>query len=313
VSKKVFVGIDVSKGSLDVHVCPGGTSCAFENSAEGVKALAGELAGCEVVQVVVEATGGLERRVAAYLCDAGLAVVVVNPCQVRRYAQAVGILAKTDRVDARVLAHFGRDIRPEPRPLRTDDEEAIRTLVARREQLMKMRVAEINRLDRADNRKVVSSITAVLKVLDGQIAAVESDIDDTIKGSPIWRVADDLMRSVPGVGEKTSRAMLASMPEIGSLTNKEAGSLAGLAPFAKDSGKMRGRRMIQGGRPGVRRALYMATLVAIQYNPDIRRFYERLRAAGKPGKVAVTACMRKLLITLNAVVARGTKWTPKNA
>ncbi|MCD6248953.1 MAG: IS110 family transposase [candidate division Zixibacteria bacterium] len=312
-SKKVFVGIDVSKGTLDVHVCPGGTSCAFENSAEGVKALAKELAGCKVAQVIVEATGGLERRVAAHLVDAGFEVVVVNPRQVRRYAQARGILAKTDKVDAQVLAQFGRDIRPKVRPLRTDDQEAVRTLVARREQLMKMRVAEINRLNRTDNPKVVSSITVVLEVLNSQIAAVDSDLDEKIKASPVWRVTDDLMQSVVGVGQKTSMGLLASMPEIGSLTNKEAGSLAGLAPFAKDSGKMRGRRMIQAGRPGVRRALYMATLVAIQHNPDIKKFNKRLRAAGKPGKVAVTACMRKLLITLNAVVARGTKWTPKNA
>lgn len=311
--EEVFVGIDVSKDRLDVHVLPEGQQLAFDNSREGIKALAEGLAGRGPTQVIMEATGGLERRVAAYLSQSGPEVVVVNPRQVRQYAGAKGILAKTDSVDARVLALFGKQLRPEARPLRTDQQEAIRALVARRDQLMRMRVAEMNRLGRTGNRKVVCSIRSVIKTLERQIAAVDNQIDDAIKGSPIWRATEDLLQSVPGVGKKTSQALLAGLPEIGTLSEKEAASLAGLAPFANDSGKFRGKRMIKGGRASVRRALYMPTLVAIQHNRDIREFYERLRETGKSGKVAVTACMRKLLITLNAVVARGTKWTPKNA
>ena len=312
-SEEIFVGIDVSKETLDVHLLGGDLSLSLENTRDGLKELARVLSPRKAARVIMEATGGLERRAAAYLVDAGLDVVVVNPRQVRQYAQAKGILAKTDKVDARVLALFGRDIKPEARALRSAQEEAIRALVARRNQLMGMRVAETNRLGRADNRKVASSIKAVLKTFERQISAVDAEIDDAIKGSPVWRVADDLLRSVPGVGEKTSRMLIAALPEIGRLSGKEAASLAGLAPFAHDSGKMKGRRMIRGGRSSVRRALYMSALVASRHNEDIRVFYQRLRDNGKSGKVALTACMRKLLITLNAVVARGTKWVPKNA
>ena len=312
-SEEIFVGIDVSKETLDVRLLGGDLSLSLENTRDGLKELARVLSPRKAARVIMEATGGLERRAAAYLVDAGLDVVVVNPRQVRQYAQAKGILAKTDKVDARVLALFGRDIKPEARALRSAQEEAIRALVARRNQLMGMRVAETNRLGRADNRKVASSIKAVLKTFERQISAVDAEIDDAIKGSPVWRVADDLLRSVPGVGEKTSRMLIAALPEIGRLSAKEAASLAGLAPFARDSGKMKGRRMIRGGRSSVRRALYMSALVASRHNEDIRVFYQRLRDNGKSGKVALTACMRKLLITLNAVVARGTKWVPKNA
>jgi len=311
--REVFVGIDVSGERLDVCVLPEGVEESFDNNDEGVGSLGREIAKRKAALVVLEATGGLERLVVAHLAAEGIAVVVANPRRVRQYAQAAGVLAKTDKVDARVLALFGRDMKPEPRALRSEQEEAIRALVARRSQLMGMRVAETNRLRRADNRKVASSIKAVLKTFERQISAVDAEIDDAIKGSPVWRVADELLRSVPGVGEKTSRMLIAALPEIGRLTSKEAASLAGLAPFAHDSGKMKGRRMIRGGRSSVRRALYMSALVASRHNEDIRVFYQRLRGNGKSGKVALTACMRKLLITLNAVVARGTKWVPKNA
>ncbi|MHC4713681.1 MAG: IS110 family RNA-guided transposase [Planctomycetota bacterium] len=312
-SNDIFVGVDVSKDRLEVHVLGEDEASGFENSQKGFKALARKLGDNKDLRLILEATGGLERRATAYLVERGLDVVVVNPRQVRQYAKAKGILAKTDKVDARVLALFGRDIRPERRPLRSRQEEAIRALVARRNQLVEMRTSEINRLDRSESPKVVKSLKVVLRTLEKQIAAVEKEIDDNIKGSGVWRVKDDLIQSVAGVGKTTSRALLAGMPELGRLKDKQLGSLAGLAPFANDSGKLKGRRMIRGGRSQVRKALYMSALSAIQHNPDIKQFYQRLRANGKPGKVALTACMRKLLITINAVVARGTKWTPKKA
>jgi transposase len=313
VSDDVFVGVDVSKDRLEVHVLGEDGASGFQNSQKGFKALAKKLGERKDLRLILEATGGLEKRAAAYLVEEGFDVAVVNPRQVRQYAKAKGILAKTDKVDARVLALFGRDIRPQRRALRSAQEEAIRALVARRNQLVNMHTSEVNRLDRTDSARVAKSIRVVLRTIEKEIKAVEKQIDDNIKGSGVWRVKDDLIQSVAGVGKTTSRALLAGMPEIGRLEQKEAGSLAGLAPFANDSGKLKGRRMIRGGRSQVRKALYMAALSAIQHNPDIKEFYQRLRANGKPGKVALTACMRKLLVTINAVVARGTKWTPKKA
>jgi len=312
-STEIFVGIDVSMDRLDVCILPGADKAAFENNDRGAKALVDTLADKAVKLVVLEATGGLEKRVVAHLVAGGIAVAVANPRRVRQYAQATGMLAKTDTLDAQVLARFAQDIRPEQRPGRSPQEELIRELVARRSQLMGMRVAEMNRMPRMTDKGVVASIKSAVKFLDRQIAAVDERIDDLITNDPTWKQTDDLLKSVPGVGKKTSRMVMAALPEIGTLSEKEAASLAGLAPFANDSGKMRGKRMIRGGRAGVRKALYMATLVAIVHNEDIRTFYHRLRDAGKSGKLAVTACMRKLLITLNAVVARGSKWEPKRA
>lgn len=312
-SGEVFVGIDVSKERLDVCVLPDSEKAAFENNDEGAEALAGKLAGRGVTLVVLEATGGLERLVVAHLVSKGLAVAVANPRRVRQYAQAAGILAKTDTLDAHVLARFAADIRPERRPGRSPQEELMKELLARRGQLMRMRVAEMNRMTRMTDKGIIAGIKSAVKFLDRQIAQVDERIDDEVNRNPTWKQTDDLLQSVCGVGKKTSRMVMAAMPEVGTLSEKEAASLAGLAPFANDSGKMRGKRMIRGGRASVRRALYMATLVAIVHNEDIRTFYHRLRGAGKSGKVAVTACMRKLLITLNAVVARGSKWEPRRA
>jgi len=311
--REVFVGIDVSGKRLDVCVLPDGVELSFDNNDEGVGSLGREIAKRKATLVVLEATGGLERLVFAHLVAEGIPVVVANPRRVRQYAQAAGVMAKTDSVDARVLARFARDIRPERRPGRSPQEEVLRELMARRGQLMRMRVAEINRLKRAADTGVVEDIESSLESLDRRITALDKRIDDEIGKDPMWKDTDDLLRSVPGVGEKTSRMLIAALPEIGRLSGKEAASLAGLAPFAHDSGKMKGRRMIRGGRSSVRRALYMSALVASRHNEDIRVFYQRLRDNGKSGKVALTACMRKLLITLNAVVARGTKWVPKNA
>lgn len=311
--KEVFVGIDVSKDRLDVCVLPDGEKAAFDNSDEGAEALAEELAGRGVTLVVLEATGGLERLVVGHLAGKGVAATVANPRRVRQYAQAAGVLAKTDTLDAQVLARFAADIRPERRPGRSPQEELMRELVARRSQLMRMRVAEINRQTRMTDKGIIRDIKSAVKFLDKQIAHVDKRIDDEVNSNPTWKETDELLQSVPGVGAKTSRTLMAALPEIGTLSEKEAASLAGLAPFANESGKMRGKRMISGGRAGVRNALYMATLVAIVHNEDIRTFYRRLRDAGKSGKVAVTASMRKLLITLNAVVARRSKWEPKRA
>ena len=271
------------------------------------------LAERAVTLVVLEATGGLERVASASLRAAEIATVVANPRRVRQYARAAGVMAKTDRVDALVLARFARDMRPESRPARSPQDEALRELVARRHQLVKMKTAETNRLTRAAEAAVVRDIESSLEFLQERIEAIEEAIDDLIKDDPSYKETDELLRSVPGVGEKTSRMLMAALPEIGSLTRREVASLAGLAPFANDSGKMRGARMISGGRSAVRRALYMAALVGIRYNEDIRVFYNRLRDKGKSGKVALTACMRKLLVILNDVVARGSKWVPKNA
>jgi len=312
-SGEVFAGVDVSKDRLDVCVLPDGQRGAFDNSDEGAEALAEELAGRGVTLVVLEATGGLERLAVGHLFAKGVAVTVANPRRVRQYAQAAGILAKTDTLDAHVLARFAQDIRPERRPGRSPQEELLKELLARRSQLMRMRVAETNRQMRMLDKGVIASIKSTVRFLDRQIAAVDERIDDEVDGNPTWKQTDDLLQSVPGVGKKTSRMVMAALPEIGTLSEKEAASLAGLAPFANESGKMRGKRMIRGGRASVRNALYMATLVAIVHNKDIRTFYRRLRDAGKSGKVAVTASMRKLLITLNAVVARGSKWQPRNA
>ena len=312
-SEEIFVGIDVSGERLDVCMLPEGKAVAFDNSDEGARALCESLSQRAVSLVALEATGGLERVALAALRAAGIPAVAANPRRVRQYAQAAGIMAKTDKVDARVLARFARDIRPESRPGPSPQEQVIRELAARRRQLMRMRVAELNRRKRAGDARVVEDIELSLAFLDERIKMLDDKIDEEIGNDPKWKEIDELLKSVPAVGEKTSRMLIASLPEIGSLTHKEAASLAGLAPFAHDSGKLKGKRMIRGGRWSVRNALYMATLVGITHNEDIRKFYRRLKNNGKPGKVALTACMRKLLITLNAVVARGTKWTPKNA
>lgn len=311
-SEELFVGIDVSGERLDVHVLPDSRAFAVDNNDEGAEAVCKKLGG-EVTLVVLEATGGLERVVLAHLRASGISAVAANPGRVRQYARAAGVMAKTDRVDAEVLARFARDIRPEMRPGRSPQEQVLQELVARRRQLMKMRTAELSRLKRAADARVVEDIKSSVEFLDGRIKTLDERIDDEIDNDPGWKKTDELLRSVPGVGEQTSRMLIAALPEIGTLTAKEAASLAGLAPFARDSGRMKGRRMIRGGRWSVRNALYMAALVGIRYNEDIRTFYQRLRSNGKSGKVALTACMRKLLVTLNAVVARGTKWTPKNA
>ena len=302
-----YVGIDVSKHQLD---CSDGTSSwSHLHDRSGIADLVEHLSELKPTLVVLEATGGYETSVAAALASDGLPVAVVNPRQVRDFARATGELAKTDEIDARVLALFAERIRPEPRPLPDSLTEELGALVARRRQLIDMRQSETNRLSRA-SAKVAKRIQSHIHWLSRELKRVDDDLDRTMEDSPIWRAKEDLLRSVPGIGPVASRTLLAELPELGRLTRREIAALAGLAPFNRDSGLQRGRRMIHGGRASVRKTLYMATLSATQHNPVIQACYERLRQRGKPPKVALVACMRKLLTILNAMAASGTPWSP---
>jgi len=297
-----YVGIDVSKERLDVEVLPGGEAQSFASEEGGVDALVSWLVSVKPALIVLEATGGYHVHVASALGVAGLPVAIVNPRQVRDFARSLGLLAKTDKLDAHVIARFAHDIRPEARPLASEAEAALKALASRRSQLVSMRAAEKNRLQQAREKRIKKSIKSVLKHLDKQIEDLENDLNDNIRSSPMWREKDDLLRSAPGIGPATSFKLISSLPELGNLNRRQIASLVGVAPFNCDSGKMKGRRVIWSGRADVRTALYMAALVAIKHNPAIKRFYDRLRLAGKPGKVALTACIRKLLIILNAML-----------
>jgi transposase len=257
----------------------------------------------------LESTGGYQVRIAAELTACGISVAVVNPRQVRDFARATGQLAKTDALDAAIIARFARDVRPHPRPLPNDAELAIKALVTRRSQLVVMRTAELNRLHQNPPKRVVASLKQSIAFLDRQIESLDRQIDDQIKQSPIWREKEDLLKSVPGVGPQTARTLITQLPELGQLSRREIASLVGVAPLNRDSGTYRGRRIIAGGRSQVRAALYMAALAARRCNHRIRSFYLRLRAAGKPGKVALTACMRKLLTILNTMLKTRTRFS----
>jgi transposase len=308
----VFVGIDVAQDHLDVHLLPAGEAFACPNDPAGIASLVGRLQAARPALIVLEATGGYQALVAAELTAADLPVAVVNPRQPRDFARALGLLAKTDAIDARVLALFAEKVQPRCQTPRSDREQRLKALVTRRHQLVAMRTAELNRRTLA-NSEVRKSIDKVLKLLNRQIEDIEHDIDGTIRHMPQWREKDDLLQSVPGVGPGTSRTLLATLPELGDLNRRQIASLVGLAPFNHDSGKLRGRRAICGGRADVRTALYMASMSAVRYNPALRNFYRRLRAAGKKPKVALTACMRKLLIILNAIIRTQQPWQVKNA
>lgn len=301
-SEKVFVGIDISKRSLDIHLLPSGAHFSCGNGADDVRALIERLKKEEPALIVMEATGGYEMRVAAECAAAALPVAVVNPKAVRDFARALGKRAKTDAIDAYVLARFAQDIRPRVRPILDREEQAIKELVARRRQVMQQRTSEKNRLDRARSELVVQSIQRIINALDAEINSIDKDLDRTIKNSSIWRQKEELLRSVPGVGPVTARTLIAELSPLGQASRSEITSLVGLAPFNRDSGIMRGRRAIAGGRKSVRKALYMAALTGITWNKRLRDMYERLTAAGKPFKVAMVACMRKLLVILNAMM-----------
>ena len=303
----VFVGIDVSKDSLDVALRPSGERWQLAHDPRGIETLLQRLAGMAEVLVVLEATGGYEQAVAAGLAGAGRAVVVANPRQVRDFARATGQLAKTDAIDAAVLALFAERVRPEPRPLPDEARQSLEALVTRRRQLIEMLLAEQNRLTHA-RRTIRRSLTDHIRWLERQLGGVDRDLDQAVRSSPLWRAQDDLLQSVPGVGPITSRTLLAELPELGRLSRKEIAALVGVAPLARDSGTLRGHRTIWGGRASVRAVLFMAAAAATRWNPVIRTFYQRLRAAGKPAKVALTACMRKLLTIVNAIMRSQSPW-----
>lgn len=304
-----FVGIDVSKDHLDVHVRPTGEAFRAAADEPGVAATVARVAAAGPAAVVLEATGGYEAPLAAALAAAGLPVVVVNPRQARRFAEATGRLAKTDRLDAAALAHFAEAVRPPVRPLPDADTQALAALVGRRRQLLDMRTAERNRLPLAAPA-VARGIRAHVAWLDRQLDRVGRELAAAVQASPVWRAKDDLLQSVPGVGPVVSHTLLTELPELGTLSGRRIAALAGVAPVAHDSGRRSGARRIAGGRAGVRATLYMAGLSAVRHNPPLRAFYTRLRAAGKAVKVAQVAAMRKLLVTLNAMLRENRPWDP---
>jgi transposase len=306
-STALTVGIDVAKAHLDVAVRPAGDPWRVANDEAGVAALVARLAPLAPALVVLEATGGLERLAAAALAAAGLPVAVVNPRQVRDFAKAVGQLATTDALDAALLARFAADVRPPPRPLPDADTQALAALLARRRQVVAMLTAERQRLGTA-GAPVRRRIAAHVAWLAGELGALDAELGAALRASPVWRAKEDLLRSGPGVGPVVARTLLAELPELGALDRKRLAALVGLAPVACDSGTLRGKRLVWGGRGRVRAALYMAALVATRYNPVLRAFYRRLLRAGKAKKVALTACMHKLLLILNAIVHSATPW-----
>lgn len=306
---EIFVGIDVSKAQLEVHVRPADESMQFNNDEAGVRRLVDELSRRRCTLIVLEATGGHESLVTAALGAAQLPVVVINPRQVRDFARATGELAKTDAIDSAMISLFAERIRPEVRPLPDEATRDFDAKLTRRRQVVEMLIAEKQRLGTA-RRSVARQIKAHIKYLERQLADVDQDLDDTIAKSPLWRARDNLLRSTKGVGPVLSRTLLADVPELGSLNRKQIAKLVGVAPLARDSGSYRGQRQVWGGRSHVRSILYMATLSAIKSNPVVRAYYHHLLAKGKPRKVAVVACMRKLLVTLNAIVRTGQPWSP---
>lgn len=309
----VFVGIDVSKERVDVCVLPGEDPHQFGTSRKDVQALRRWLRRQHPRLIVLEATGGYGTTLAAELQESGLAVAVVNPRQVRAFARALGLLAKTDAIDARVLALFAQKIEPPARPLGDAQARQIKALVARRRQLVDLRTAERNRLTRADVADVRDSIQEVLNTIDRQLQDTDRRIYEAIAASPLWVEKATLLESVPGLGRVTAAALLAELPELGQLTRRQIAALAGLAPMNRDSGTLRGRRMITGGRTTVRNALYMATLVATRHNPVVRTHYQHLCNSGKKKIVALVACMRKLMVILNAMIKNNQPWEPKLA
>jgi transposase len=306
--EQMFVGIDVAKDRLDVHLRPSGEAFAVARDGEGVAGLAERLRAAGPQLIVLEATGGFEQVVAAQLAGANLPLVVVNPRQIRDFARATGRLAKTDRVDAAVIAHFAEAVRPPVRPLPDEQARLLGELVNRRRQVIEMMVAEGNRARQVETKRLKKRIERHRSTLQTELTEIEVELDETIRGTPIWRENEDLLKSVPGVGDVVARTLIAELPELGTLTRRQIAALVGVAPFSRDSGTMRGKRTIWGGRAAVRAALYMGALVASRCNPVIAAFYQRLLAAGKSKKLALVACMRKLLVTLNAILRERTPW-----
>lgn len=304
----MFVGIDVAKDRLDVHVRPAGERFAVARDGEGIEELARRLSAVTPTLVVLEATGGFETVVAAGLAAAGLPVAVINPRQIRDFARATARLAKTDTLDAAVIAHFAEAVNPPVRLLADPQQRLLGELMARRRQLIEMMVAEGNRRRLLTARRALKSVDRVLATLKAQLEEIDHDIDIAVRGTPAWREAEDLLISVPGIGHKIARTLIAEMPELGRLDRRQIAALTGVAPFNRDSGTLRGRRTITGGRAVVRSALYMSVLVSIRRKLPLAQTYHRLRASGKPAKVAIVACMRKLVTTLNAILRDKKPW-----
>ena len=305
-----FVGIDVSKDRLDVHLRPSGESFAVARAGEALAELVERLRDLAPALVVIEATGGYETVVASALAAAHVPLAVVNPRQIRDFARATGKLAKTDRIDAAAIAHFAAAVRPPARPIADAEAQALGELVARRRQVIEMIVAETNRRRIAAQRRVIKAIERHLALLQAELSELDGDIDQAIRHSPAWQADADLLVSVPGIGPATLRTLIAELPELGRLTRRKIAALVGVAPINRDSGTRRGRRAIAGGRPAVRAALFMAALVASRKNPVIAPYYAKLRAAGKTGKQALVACMRKLVVILNAILRDRKPWQP---
>jgi transposase len=305
--EKVFAGIDVAKSTLEVAITGQKEVRSFSNSKGGIEELLNYLKAMPLKGIVMEATGGLEKLLSATLTETGLPAVVVNPRQVRDYAKAKGKLAKTDAIDARILAQFARDIHPEVRALPDKQTEQIKSIMARRCQVIEMITAERNRLNTAD-LSVRPLIESHIDWLKGQLKEIDRNLDEHIRSSPIWREKEAMLRSTPGVGPVLSRTLIGSLPELGKLNRKEIATLVGVAPLNRDSGTLRGKRTIWGGRAKVRASLYMAALVGTRYNPVIKAFYTRLLQKGKAKKVALVACMRKLLTILNSIIRYRKAW-----
>lgn len=308
-----YLGIDVAKAELVVARVGVAETTTYPNTGTGQRAVQQALsAGPPIALIVVEATGGYERGIVAALGGAGLPVIVVNPRQVRDFAKATGQLAKTDALDAHILAAFGARVQPELRPLPTEEQDELRDFLARQQQVQQMLVAERTRLLQALGRKARQplrrKITKHITFLERELHVLDADLDALLHASPLWHEQEDLLRSVPGVGPQTARILLGLLPELGHVPGGAVGKLAGLAPLNRDSGTLRGRRHIGGGRSRIRAVLYMATLAAIRHNAVVRAWYDRLLAAHKPKKVALVACMRKLLVVLNAMLKNHTRW-----
>jgi transposase len=303
-----YLGLDVAKASVEVASEPRGLTGQFTTDTAGLSALVQAAQAQPVTLVVLEATGGYEAPVVAALVTAGLPVAVVNPRQVRDFAKALGQLAKTDRIDAQILALFGARVQPAPRPLPDEATQELEALLTRRRQLLEMLHAERQRRPRARGRIVRRSLDTHIRWLERQVIDTDATLEAAIQASPVWRVQDQLLQSVPGVGPTLARTLLGLLPELGQLDRHHIAALVGVAPLARDSGTLRGRRTCWGGRPAVRTVLYMAALTAARWNPTLRAFYQRLRATGKPAKVALTAVARKLLVLLNAILRDARPW-----
>jgi transposase len=306
--EQIFVGIDVAKDRLDVHVRTSDEAFSVARDSEGLTALMQRLRPLDPYLIVLEATGGFEQTLAAALVSEAMPLAVVNPRQIRDFARATGQLAKTDALDAKAIARFAEAIKPEPRPVPDEQARALGELVARRRQVIEMMIAERNRRRRLSSRRLIKSVDRLLAVLQKELSELEQEVGQGIRGTPAWRERDELLRSVPGIGNVVARTLIADLPELGRLGRKQIAALVGIAPLNRDSGRMHGKRTTWGGRAKVRSALYMAALVASRRNPVLKAFYQRLISFGKPKKLALIAVMRKLLTILNAMVRDNKRW-----